>query len=160
RSSGEIRCTTSVNVGELLVVVTPRRCTSGGRRGRACETRFCTSCCALSGSTPSLKYTVTARLPSLLAWDCMYSMSSTPLMDSSNGDATVLAITGGLATGYCERTTTEGGTTSGYSEIGNWNMANRPASNTITDKTPAKIGRSIKNLEIFMLAIPARGMGL
>src|SRR5690606_27492481 len=62
------------------------------------------------------------------------------------------AITLGLAPGYCARTTTEGGTTSGYSEIGSWNMANRPASSTITDSTPAKIGRSMKNLEIFMLA--------
>src|SRR5690606_26678217 len=151
RSSGEIRCTTSVSVGELLVVVTPRRCTSGGRRGSACATRFCTNCCALSGSTPSLKCTVTARLPSLLACDCMYSMSSTPLIDSSSGEATVAAITLGLAPGYCARTTTEGGTTSGYSEMGSWNMANRPASSTATDSTPAKIGRSMKNLEIFML---------
>src|SRR3546814_11422453 len=82
----------------------------------------------------------------------MYSMSSTPLMDSSSGEATVAAMTLGLAPGYCARTATEGGTTSGYSEIGSWNMANRPASSTITDSTPAKIGRSMKNLEIFMLA--------
>lgn len=80
----------------------------------------------------------------------MYSMFSTPLMDSSSGEATVSAMTLGLAPGYCARTTTEGGTTSGYSEIGSWNMASRPPSNTSTDNTPAKIGRSMKNFEIFM----------
>ncbi len=60
-----------VSVGEALTVVTPSRCTSSGNRGSACETRFCTSSCALSGSVPSLKVTVIARLPSLLACDCM-----------------------------------------------------------------------------------------
>jgi hypothetical protein len=55
-----------------------------------------------------------------------------------------------LAPGYCARTTTEGGTTSGYSEIGICRSANRPATKISTDSTPAKIGRSMKNLEIFM----------
>ncbi len=54
--------------GELLTVVMPRARTSVGRRGSACETRFCTSCCALSGSVPSLKVTVTLRTPSDVAW--------------------------------------------------------------------------------------------
>ena len=45
-------------------------------------------------------------------------MPSTPLICSSIGVATVSAITFGLAPGYCARTTTDGGTTSGYSEIG------------------------------------------
>src|SRR5258706_350355 len=40
------------------MVVTPNRRTSSGSRGSACATRFCTSCCALSGSVPSLKVTV------------------------------------------------------------------------------------------------------
>jgi hypothetical protein len=80
----------------------------------------------------------------------MYSMSSTPLMDSSSGEATVSAMTLGLAPGYWARTTTDGGTTSGYSEMGSWNMASKPASKTRMDNTPAKIGRSMKNFEIFM----------
>jgi len=99
---------------------------------------------------PSLKYTVTARLPSLLAWDCMYSMFSTPLMDSSRGAATVSAITLGLAPGYWARTTTEGGTTSGYSEMGSWKTDSTPARRMRMDSTPAKMGRSMKNLEMFM----------
>ncbi|MNJ74870.1 hypothetical protein D3C77_718700 [compost metagenome] len=59
-------------------------------------------------------------------------------------------MTLGLAPGYCARTTTDGGTTSGYSEMGSWNMAKRPANSTRMDSTPAKIGRSMKNFEIFM----------
>ena len=51
-----------------LAVVTPRRRTSSGSRGSACETRFCTSCCALSGSVPSLKVTVSVIRPSVVAW--------------------------------------------------------------------------------------------
>jgi hypothetical protein len=47
-------------------------------------------------------------------------------------------------------TITEGGTTSGYSEIGRLNIEITPASRMIVDNTPAKIGRSIKNLEMFM----------
>src|SRR5258705_8354521 len=77
-------------------------------------------------------------------------MPSTPLICSSIGAATVSAITFGLAPGYCARTTTDGGTTSGYSEIGIWRSAKRPATKISTDSTPAKIGRSMKNLEIFM----------
>ncbi len=47
-------------------------------------------------------------------------MFSVPLICSSSGEATVSAITLGLAPGNCAFTTTVGGTTSGYSEIGNW----------------------------------------
>src|SRR5687767_6689192 len=78
-------------------------------------------------------------------------MPSTPLICSSSGVATVSAITLGLAPGYWARTTTEGGATSGYSEIGNPRSAIRPAININSDSTPAKIGRSMKNLERFML---------
>src|SRR6266550_376735 len=77
-------------------------------------------------------------------------MPSTPLICSSIGAATVSAITLGLAPGYCARTTTDGGTTSGYSEIGIWRSAKSPATKISTDSTPAKIGRSMKNLEIFI----------
>src|SRR5215467_5502142 len=58
-------------------------------------------------------------------------MSSTPLIASSIGVATVSAITFGLAPGYCARTTTDGGTTSGYSEIGSTRSASRPAMKTL-----------------------------
>src|SRR5690349_22583215 len=77
-------------------------------------------------------------------------MPSTPLICSSIGVATVSAITFGFAPGYCARTTTEGGTTSGYSEIGIARSASRPATKIRTEITPAKIGRSMKNLDRFM----------
>src|SRR6478736_8727539 len=77
-------------------------------------------------------------------------MPSTPLMASSSGVATVSAITFGLAPGYCACTTTEGGTTSGYSAIGSTRSAMRPPSSTSTERTPAKIGRSMKKRERFM----------
>src|SRR3954466_15634492 len=77
-------------------------------------------------------------------------MFSTPLICSSSGAATVSAITFGFAPGYWARTTTDGGTTSGYSEIGSLKMAIRPATNTITDSTAAKIGLSAKKREKFM----------
>src|SRR3569623_1979624 len=82
-------------------------------------------------------------------------MPSTPLICSSIGVATVSAITLGLAPGYVARTTTEGGTTSGYSEIGIANSEIRPARKIRTERTPAKIGRSMKNFERFM-ALPLR----
>src|SRR3954465_11921771 len=77
-------------------------------------------------------------------------MSSTPLICSSSGVATVSAITFGLAPGYCARTTTEGGTTSGYSEIGSVKIDSRPATKMMINRTAPKIGRSMKNREKFM----------
>jgi hypothetical protein len=150
---GEIRCTTIVMSGELLTVVTPSRRTSSGSRGSACDTLFCTSCCALSGSVPSLNVTVSVSMPSVVAWLPMYSMPSTPLIDSSSGMATVSAITLGLAPGYWARTTTAGGTTSGYSDTGRARRESRPASRISSDSTPAKMGRSMKNLDRFMAAL-------
>src|SRR6185437_16926976 len=66
------------------------------------------------------------------------------------GAATVSAITCGLAPGYCARTTTDGGTTSGYSEIGRLKIAISPPTKMRIDKTAAKIGLSTKNREKFM----------
>src|SRR5262245_9681594 len=86
-------------------------------------------------------------------------MPSTPLICSSIGAATVSAITFGLAPGYCARTTTDGGTTSGYSEIGICRSASRPATKMSTDSTPAKIGRSMKKREIF-ISRPRRRCGV
>src|SRR5918993_797970 len=74
-------------------------------------------------------------------------MSSTPLIASSSGVATVSAITFGLAPGYTARTCTVGGTTSGYSLMGNCGIAIRPAAKMMMDNTAAKMGRSMKNLE-------------
>src|SRR3990167_5040968 len=53
-------------------------------------------------------------------------MPSTPVIACSSGEATVSPITLGLAPGKVARTTTVGGTTSGYSLIGNWNSEMAP----------------------------------
>ena len=82
-------------------------------------------------------------------------MFSTPLICSSSGVATVSAITSGLAPGNCARTMTDGGTISGYSETGSWNMEIRPTRKIATEITPAKIGRSMKNLASDMVLSPA-----
>ncbi|MNW01869.1 hypothetical protein D3C71_1975690 [compost metagenome] len=58
--------------------------------------------------------------------------------------ATVWAITSGLAPGKRAETTTVGGTTSGYSETGSCGMATRPPTSNRTERTAAKIGRSMK----------------
>src|SRR5262249_41780891 len=76
-------------------------------------------------------------------------MSSTPLIACSSGEATVSAMTCGLAPGYSARTTTVGGTTSGYSLIGRSFREIAPAMKMIADMTPAKIGRLTKKLEKF-----------
>src|SRR6516165_1882630 len=72
-------------------------------------------------------------------------MFSTPLICSSSGVATVSATVTGFAPGNWAVTCTEGGTTSGYSEIGSRGIAIRPARKITDEMTPAKIGRSIKN---------------
>src|SRR6185295_8214012 len=74
-------------------------------------------------------------------------MPSTPLIASSSGVATVSAITFGLAPGYTVRTTTEGGTTSGYSPMGSNGIEISPAAKITIESTAAKIGRSMKNFE-------------
>ena len=96
---------------------------------------------------PGRKVTVVTSTPSEPATDLMYIMPSTPLICSSRGVATVSAITLGLAPGYTARTTTEGGTTSGYSLIGSAGIASRPETKMTIDSTAAKIGLSMKNLE-------------
>src|SRR3546814_728061 len=59
-------------------------------------------------------------------------------------------MTLGLAPGKLARTTTVGGTTSGYSLIGNWNSEMAPPMRITSDSTAAKIGRLMKNCEKFM----------
>src|SRR4029453_18036059 len=111
-----------VMLGELLVVVTPSWRTSSGSRGSAWLTRFCTCTWAWSTSVPTRKVTVTVSTPSEVACDDMYSMLSTPLICSSSGVATDSDSTFGLAPGYTACTTTDGGTTSGYSLMGRPNI--------------------------------------
>src|ERR1700751_2110455 len=84
-------------------------------------------------------------------------MFSTPLICSSSGVATVSATVTGLAPGNCAVTCTDGGTTSGYSEMGRSGIAISPARKITVEITPAKIGRSMKNRDrdIFsLLALP------
>jgi len=77
-------------------------------------------------------------------------MFCTPLMRSSMGEATVSAMTLGFAPGYWARTITDGGTTSGYSAVGSLKSETKPANRMSIDSTPAKMGRSMKNLEKFI----------
>src|SRR5580704_5587125 len=77
-------------------------------------------------------------------------MFSVPLICSSSGVATVSATVSGLAPGNNAVTTTDGGTTSGYSEIGSCAIEIRPARKMATEMTPAKIGRSMKNLDRYI----------
>ena len=84
---------------------------------------------------------VSVSLPSAVDCEDMYNMCSTPVMACSSGAATVSPITLGLAPGKFARTTTVGGTTSGYSLIGNWNSEMPPAIKINSESTAAKIGR-------------------
>jgi hypothetical protein len=67
----------------------------------------------------------------------------------SSGEATVSAMVFGFAPGYVAVTMTVGGTTSGYSEIGSWKREIAPRMKIRSDKTPAKMGRVMKNEEKF-----------
>src|SRR5713226_4335365 len=77
-------------------------------------------------------------------------MPSTPLICCSSGEATVSAMTVGFAPGYEVLTTTVGGTTFGYSLKGSRKYAIAPITKMMMEMTPAKIGRLMKKLEIFM----------
>src|SRR5580704_11602216 len=78
---------------------------------------------------------------------------STPLICCSSGVMTVSAMVFGEAPGYCPLTTTVGGTISGYSLMGSTGMARRPATVRRIASTEAKIGRSMKNEEMFMTGL-------
>src|SRR5579872_18709 len=71
-------------------------------------------------------------------------MCSMPLTCCSIGAATVSATTWALAPGYWIETCTPGGTTCGYCAIGSVKTEIAPASAIASDKTVAKIGRSMK----------------
>src|ERR1700727_510529 len=66
---------------------------------------------------------------------------------------TVSAMVFGDAPGYWPLTTTVGGTISGYSLIGKFGIASKPATVIKMARTVAKIGRSMKNEDIFMRAL-------
>src|ERR1700761_2619233 len=83
---------------------------------------------------------------------------STPLICCSSGVMTVSAMVLGEAPGYWPLTTTVGGTISGYSLIGSTGIASRPPTVMRMASTVAKIGRSMKNEEMFM-ALRALGLG-
>src|ERR1700722_5737059 len=70
---------------------------------------------------------------------------------------TVSAMVFGDAPGYWPLTTTVGGTICGYSLMGRPGMARRPATVMMMARTVAKIGRSIKNDEMFMGGLSLRG---
>src|SRR4051812_18225094 len=141
---------------DRFLVVTPRRRTSSGSFGAAMATRFWTRTWARSGLVPSLNVTVSCMVPSLVHWDSMYSMPSTPLTSCSIGAATVSETVRASAPGYAAVTTTCGGTTSGYWAIGSWVRASRPARVMSTERTAAKTGRVMKNC---MVVGPAGPMG-
>src|ERR1700689_373139 len=77
---------------------------------------------------------------------------STPLICCSSGVITVSAMVLGEAPGYCPLTPPVGGTISGYSVIGSDGMASRPAAVITMASAVAKIGRSMKNEEMFTRA--------
>src|SRR5271156_2612769 len=82
---------------------------------------------------------------------------STPLICCSSGVITVSAMVFGEAPGYWPLTTTVGGTISGYSLMGSDGIDNSPATVMIIASTEAKIGRSMKNEEMFMALRRALG---
>src|ERR1700733_2818880 len=82
---------------------------------------------------------------------------STPLICCSSGVMTVSAMVFGEAPGYWPLTTTVGGTICGYSLMGRPGMASRPATVMMMARTVAKIGRSMKNDEMFMGGLSLRG---
>src|SRR5882762_6155414 len=84
---------------------------------------------------------------------------STPLICCSSGVMTVSAMVFGDAPGYWPLTTTVGGTISGYSLIGSTGIANIPAAVMRIASTVAKIGRSMKNEEMFIARPTLRGAG-
>src|ERR1700730_5840379 len=72
---------------------------------------------------------------------------------------TVSAMVFGDAPGYWPLTTTVGGTISGYSLIGSTGIANIPAAVIRIASTVAKMGRSMKNDEMFIGCATLRRCG-
>src|SRR4051812_292567 len=135
-------------LGDFFFVVTPIRLTSSGSLAWAMATRFWTSTWAVSRFVPSSNVTSRFIWPSFVHLDDMYSIRSTPFTSCSIGVATVSATTLALAPGYVAVTCTVGGATSGYWAIGSLGSATMPTIRITSDRTVAKIGRSMKKREI------------
>jgi hypothetical protein len=97
--SGEIRVTIWMKLAFALVTVMPLRRTSSGSRGSARRTRLLTLVAAWSMSVPISKVTVVVTRPLEVEIELTYSMSSTPLICSSIGAATVFWSASALAPG-------------------------------------------------------------
>jgi hypothetical protein len=63
--------TTIITSGDALVTVTPMLRTSGGRRGWAIATRFCTWTWAMSRLVPSSNETAVVKRPSEVEFEDM-----------------------------------------------------------------------------------------
>ncbi len=83
-------------------------------------------------------------------------MSSTPLMASARGAATVWATVSASAPGNWAVTETVGGTTLGYCSMGSTRMLATPTTVRMIASTVAKIGRLMKKLEKLMRRRPQR----
>src|SRR3954454_5402857 len=86
-------------------------------------------------------------------------MFSTPLIPCSSGATTVSATTSALAPGYWPLTRTNGGAISGYCAKGSRVSVTAPTITMTTDKTTAKIGRSMKKRDRRMLVDTRRRGG-
>src|SRR5215813_9646687 len=109
------------------------------------------------GSVPNLNVTVNCIVPSADDVDDMYSIFSTPLTCCSIGSATVSARVFGSAPGNCACTTTVGGAMVGNCVTGKMELAIQPSTTVTTEITIAKLGRSIKKRENFMVTLSLRG---
>src|SRR6185436_18135622 len=100
------------------------------------------------GFVSTSKVTVSVIVPSLALVDCMYSMSSTPLICCSSGVATDCSIVTASAPVYVVLTMICGGTMSGNWATGSPDIATNPPITVTIAITIATTGRLINSLEI------------
>ena len=87
-------------------------------------------------------------MPSLVAWEVMYVMFSTPLMLSSRGVTTELSTVCASAPVYVVCTEMVGGATSGYCSIGSEMMPMMPSSTKKMEITVESTGRFMKFVNV------------
>src|SRR5438270_10180171 len=97
--SGLFRLTVSTISGDRRRTVTPVARTTSGRFGVARFTRFITRTWARFRFVPGLNEIDRVYVPSLVDWDVMYSVSSTPFTCCSTGAARLWATSALLAPG-------------------------------------------------------------
>src|SRR6185436_16877387 len=102
------------------------------------------------GFVSTSKVTVSVIVPSLALVDCMYSMSSTPLICCSSGVATDCSIVCASAPVYVVLTIICGGTMSGNWATGNPAIATNPTITVTMAITIATTGLLMKSLEIMV----------